>query len=154
MVRLDITASVNKLCSKVQDPREYYFQRGMDVVGYLSTTKRLDITYGGRIQIPMGLSEHPNGFLESCGLYIVHDSSFGGVPRPMGGYAVVYCNGAVDWSASHLKIVPDSSHEAESAVASRAAKAGIYVRQLLLNNGRKVAGATPSLGDNKSNNTT
>ena len=66
----------------------------------------------------------------------------------------MYCNGAVDWSASNLKIVPDSSHEAESAQASRAAKGGIYVRQLLVNNGRVVLGPTICLGDNKSNTTT
>ena len=56
----------------------------------------------------------------------------------MGGFVIVYCNGAIDWSAGNLKLVPDSSHEAEAAQASRAAKAAIYVRQLLLNNGRKV----------------
>ena len=59
----------------------------------------------------------------------------------MGGFVVMYCNGAIDWSASNLKLVPDSSHEAESAVLhrrlveSRAAKAAIYARQLLVNNG-------------------
>ena len=45
-------------------------------------------------------------------------------------------------------------HEAESAQASRAAKAGIYVRQLLINNGRKLVGPTLCLGDNKANDTT
>ena len=67
---------------------------------------------------------------------------------------VMYCNGAVDWSASNLKIVPDSSLEAESAQAARAAKAGIYTRQLLANNGRRVVGPTISFGDNTSNRTT
>ena len=66
---------------------------------------------------------------------------------------IVYCNGAIDWSAGNLKLVPDSSHEAEAAQASRAAKAAIYVRQLLLNNGRKVIGPTICLGDNKANQT-
>ena len=50
--------------------------------------------------------------------------------------------------------MPDSTHEAEAAQASRAAKAGIYARQLLLNNGRKITGPTVCLGDNKSNQTT
>ena len=44
-----------------------------------------------------------------------------------------------------------SLHEAESAQASRAAKAGIYARQLLINNGRKVIGPNVCLGDNKAN---
>ena len=63
----------------------------------------------------------------------------------------MFCNGAVDWSAGALKIVPGSVHEAESAQASRAAKATTYARMLLRNNGRKVVGPTPCFGDNKAN---
>ena len=121
------------------------------MIGYLATTKRLGITYGGRIRIPMGLKEHPAGLVESSGLYCVHDNSFGTTARPMGGYVVMFCNGAVDWSAGALKIVPGSVHEAESAQASRAAKATTYARMLLRNNGRKVVGPTPCFGDNKAN---
>ena len=72
----------------------------------------------------------------------------------MGGFVVMYCNGAIDWNAGHVKIVPVSSHEAEAAQASRAARAGIYARQLLLNNGRPVVRPTPCLGDNQANHTT
>jgi len=154
MVRLDITHSTNKLCSRVEEADEVDYSNGLRIIGYLSTTKRLGITFGGRLQVPLGLKQLPPGFAESGGLYTVHDSSFGTEARPMGGYCIMYCNGAVDWAASHLKIVPDSSHEAESAEASRAAKASIFTRQLLLNNGRKVSGPTLCVGDNKSNHTT
>ena len=154
MVRLDIAMPTSKLCSKASDPYEIHLERGLSIIGYLSATRKMGITYGGRLRIPLGLSEHPPGFIESCGLYVVHDNSFGTCPRPMGGFVVMYNNGAVDWNASALKLVPDSSHEAESAQASRSAKAGIYERQLLLNNGRKVAGPTVCVGDNKSNETT
>ena len=68
----------------------------------------------------------------------------------MGGYAIMYCNGAVDWGASNLKIVPDSSNEAEAAVGSRAAKAMLFTRALCHANRRKVHSGTPMLGDNKS----
>ena len=150
MVRLDISFCVNKLCSKSSGPCGLDYTRGLRVIGYLSTTRKLGITYGGRVRIPLGMKEHPHG-LVSGGLYVAHDNSFGTCTsvRPMGGYVVMYCNGAVDWSAGHLKIVPDSSHEAESAQASRAAKAGIFARQLLLNNGRKIIGPTVCCGDNK-----
>ena len=43
----------------------------------------------------------------------------------------MYCNGAVDWGANNLKIVPDNSNEAKSAVGSRAAKNMLYIRALL-----------------------
>ena len=61
----------------------------------------------------------------------------------------MYCNGAVDWSAKLIKIVPDSTCEAETALASRAAKATCFVRGLLRFHKRPVAAATPTLGDNK-----
>ena len=66
----------------------------------------------------------------------------------MGCYVVMYCNGPADWSAGYLKIVPESSHEAESAIASRATKATCFIRQLLVNNGIKLYGPTAMLGDN------
>ena len=122
---------------------------GLVVAGYLWATKDLGITYGGKIRMPMGLDEFPPGFRESCALYTAHDSSWGTCPHPLGGYVIMYCNGAVDWSAKLIKIVPDSSCEAETALASRAAKATCFVRGLLLFHGRPVRASTPSLGDNK-----
>ena len=67
----------------------------------------------------------------------------------MGGYIIMYLNGAVDWSSSHLKIVPDNTNEAESAVGSRAAKAMLFVRALNYFHGRTTVRLTPMLGDNK-----
>ena len=61
----------------------------------------------------------------------------------------MYNNGAVDWSGTRLKIVPTSSHEAEAAVGAKAAKAAIFVRNLLANFNRTVTGPTPMLGDNQ-----
>ena len=61
----------------------------------------------------------------------------------------MYNNGAVDWSTKNVKMVPASSHEAESALASRAAKATCFIRELLKRNLRPLTGSTPMLGDNK-----
>ena len=60
----------------------------------------------------------------------------------------MYANGAVDWMAKQLKIVPDSSCEAETAVASRAVKSAAFVRELCIKNGRHIIGPTAALGDN------
>ena len=124
------------------------YDRALGVLGYLVSTKHLGITFGGRLRIPMGLTCKPPHFDESHGLYTYHDSSFGTKPRPMGGYVIMYNNGPVDWSAGYLKIVPASSHEAESAIASAATKATCFVRALILGNGQKVYGPTGMLGDN------
>ena len=129
-----------------QCTREWY-NRALGVLGYLVKTKNLGLTFGGKVRIPIGLTEFPAHFEKNRGLHTYHDSSFG-KPRPMGGFVVMYSNGPADWGAGHLKIVPESSHEAESAIASRATKATCFVRQLLINNGLKLYGPTPMLGDN------
>ena len=129
-------------------PKVPHYEAALVCLGYLVRTRSLGITYGGRLRVPLGLSEFPPGFEESGGLYVAHDSSWGSQIRPMGGYAIMYQNGAVDWSAKALKIVPDSSCEAETAVGSRAVKAGAFVRELVVNNGQKVVGPTATLGDN------
>ena len=43
--------------------------------------------------------------------------------RPMGGYIIMLLNAAIDWSARCVKIVPDSTCEAEMAQASRGMQA-------------------------------
>jgi hypothetical protein len=57
--------------------------------------------------------------------------------------------GALTWKASKLKIVADSSAEAETAVASRAVKAVVAMRALLDELKRPAQGATAMLGDNQ-----
>ena len=97
----------------------------------------------------MGLSSYPKGYTDSGGLHCYHDSSWGRDVKPFGGYVVFYYNGAVDYSAKRLKIVPDSTSEAETAVASKAAKAVTAGRMLYEDQGRVVSGATAMLGDNQ-----
>ena len=149
MTRVDAAFAVNTLAGFVHSPSAEHYKHALNVLGYLSATREMGITYGGRIKIPLGLTEYPTGFESSMGLYCVHDSSWGTRPRPMGGYVIMYNNGAVDWSAGNVKIVPHSSHEAESAIASRAARGTAFTRELLRVNGKAVTAATPALGDNK-----
>ena len=148
MTRVDLGQAIPVLASVAHSPTLHAYKRALGVLGYLVHTKNLGITFGGKLRIPLGLQISPPHFEESSGLYTYHDASFGSKPRPMAGYVVMFCNGPIDWHASHLKIVPESSHEAESAIASRATKATCFARELLRNNGRKIYGPTPMLGDN------
>ena len=59
------------------------------------------------------------------------------------------CNGPLNWSAKQEKQVPQSTAEAETIEASRAAKDGMFVRQLAHNNNITIKGPTLSLRDNK-----
>ena len=149
MTRPDIAMETSKLCSTVSDPRQCHYDAALVVAGYLWNTKSLGIEYGGKLRIPMGLSTAPPGFESSSGLYVAHDSSWGTSPRPLGGYVIMYCNGALDWSAKLIKIIPDSTCEAETALASRAAKSTCFVRGLVSFHKRPVSGPTPALGDNQ-----
>ena len=149
MTRPDISMAVSTLCGFVHAPTELHYKCGLHVVSYLSSTRTLGITYGGNIRIPLGLTEHPPRFIDSCGLYGIHDASFGTRGRPMGGFVIMCNNGAVDWAANNLKVVPQNSNEAESAAGSRGAKAMLYARALSYFHGRVVTRLTPMLGDNK-----
>lgn len=113
-------------------------------------TRELGITYGGALKIPMGLTEHPFGFVESRGLYTYHDSSWGTSPKPYGGYVIMRgANGVIHASARALKIIPDSTAHAETAMASKAAKDTVVTRLISEDVGRMVQGPTVLLGDNK-----
>mmetsp|Transcript_30169 Transcript_30169/g.96194 ORF Transcript_30169/g.96194 Transcript_30169/m.96194 type:complete len:154 (-) Transcript_30169:264-725(-) len=61
----------------------------------------------------------------------------------------MYMGGALTWKASKLKLVADSSAEAETAVGSKAAKAVVAVRAVLDELNTPVTGATAMIGDNQ-----
>ena len=61
----------------------------------------------------------------------------------------MYNNGCVNGSSRKVKIVPDSSCEAETALSSKASKETVATRLVLDDAGRTVAGPTPLLGDNQ-----
>ena len=100
----------------------------MHVVGYLVGTIDLGPVFGGKLKVPLGLSEFPPNFTEASGLWASSDSSWGRRPRPHGGHAILRCNGPVLWGSSALKIVPLATAEAETAEASRATKDMLYTK--------------------------
>jgi len=148
-VRPDIAMSTSALCACMQAPNEKHYQFALRTLGYLVQTKHLGITFGGRLTIPLGLDQSPPGFAESGGLHTYHDSSWGSRPRPLAGYVIMFCNGPIMWSANFLKLVPDSTKEAETAIAARAAKDTCFARELAKNNKRKIVGPTAMMTDNK-----
>ena len=82
-------------------------------------------------------------------LHTYTDSSWGSEVRPFGGHVVMLCNGAVQWRAKRVKVVPDSSDEVELAVASRAAKDTVSMRLVEEDVGAGVYGPTALLTDCK-----
>ena len=86
---------------------------------YLVATKHQGITYGGNLRVPLGVSEMPVNFEAGGGLHVYTDSSWGNSAKPFGGYIIMLHNGPVDWSSKKLRIVADSTCEAETATWSR-----------------------------------
>ena len=119
------------------------------VMGYLVKTKHFGITFGGKLRPPYGLTEMPPGYFESRGLWIAHDASWGGEPKPMAGHVVMWLNGPLIWHSNLLRVIAQSTCEAETSEASRAAKTGMFCRNLLAYYGIKLGGATPLFGDNR-----
>lgn len=149
MTRPDLAYFVSYLASFNGAPTQQHYDAALNVLGYLVGTRAMGITYGGELKIPMGLKEYPPGFVESRGLHSYHDSSWGTAPRPFGGYVIMRCNGAVNVSSRTLKIVPDSTAQAETAMASKAAKDTVAARIVCEDIGRTVRGPTVLIGDNK-----
>jgi hypothetical protein len=131
-----------------QFPTQAHHDAVLYAMGYLFSDPDRGITYGGPLKIPFGLQEFPPHFNESRGLFTYTDSSWGTKPRPHGGHVVMRCNGAILWSAKTLKVVTDSTAHAETAEASRATKATVFLRMVLDGIGRPVEGPTAILGDN------
>ena len=149
MTRPDIAMETSWLCSFVQSCGEEHYDWALRVLGYLVRTKDIGITFGGKLKLPMGVNSVPEEIYQKRGLYIVHDSSWGKRPQPMGGHLIMMCNGPLSWSAKQSKTVPQSTAEAETGEASRAAKDGLFVRNLAINNDVMIIGPTITLGDNK-----
>ena len=104
--RPEIQYYVSFLCQFMHDPSTEAYEAALNILAYLSSTRSLGITYDGT----------------RAHVSVFSDSSWGQVPFPFGGHVVFFCGAAVSFQARKLKIAPQSSAEAETAVYSAAAK--------------------------------
>lgn len=68
-------------------------------------------------------------------------------PHPIGWYVLMNNNGAIAWSVMKLKVVHDSTAEAETSIASKASKELISVHAVLRDLDRNPQGAIYVLGE-------
>ena len=147
MTRPDIAYYASRLAMYCKSPTKHHEYFALCVIGYLIKTKDMGITFGGKIRKPMGVDETPEECMQSLGLHTYHDSSWGKEVQPFGGYVVMLNGGAVLYAARKLRIVPDSTAEAETAIASQAAKDTVATRMILEDMRIEICGPTPMLGD-------
>jgi hypothetical protein len=130
-------------------PTRMAHEAALHVIGYLANTENMGPVYGGRLRVPLGLSEMPAWFEESRGVFTATDSSWGKQPKPYGGHVVMRANGPIGWSSKAFKlVVPQSTAEAETAQAAKATRMTLAVRLILAGLRREVKGPTALLGDN------
>ena len=144
----DVAYYASVLGGGMQYPTQQYHDAAIYLMGYMINNASDGITYGGTLRAPLGLTDLPVGFTTARGLYASADSSWGKKPLPHGGHLVMRMNAAVMWRAKALKVVADSTCEAETAQASQATKDLIYTRAVLTGIKRPVMGPSAVLGDN------
>ena len=112
------------------------------------------ITYGGDIRAPPVTVQKLSDPLDletimKDGLIGFTDASFARDQdlRSVGGFVVMYKNGAISWASKGLKIICQSTTEAETAAASIATKELAYIRALMTEIGLTPSGPTPLLID-------
>lgn len=150
MTRPELAFIFSKLGSVAMAPTAQHLECGYHVIGYLANTPNIGLKYGGELRVPPGLQNYPARFSENAGLYCVSDSSFGRTPRPHGGHVVMRANAAILWSSKKFKtVVPDSTAEAETLEGSRAAKAIMFVKNVLMGVSRPAVGSLALLCDNE-----
>ena len=97
---------VSYLCQFMHDTSLAAFDAGLSILAYLVSAKDIGLTY---------TRFEPN-------IIAYSDASWNQVPIPFGGHVVIYGGAAVSYSARKVKIVPQSSAEAETAAYAKAAK--------------------------------
>ena len=153
MVRCECMYAYSILASLSMGPTATHLNAVMHMVGYLVATQELGLTYGGKLRVPLGLSDMPPWFEESRGLFTSTDSSWGKSTRPYGGHVVMRTNAALIWSSKAFKtVIPQSTAEAETAQASLATRDTLFIRRACEGVKRMVKGPTMLLGDNSAMN--
>jgi hypothetical protein len=150
MTRGDLSTYLVVLCSGLGRATTTHLEYGYHLLGYLVQSKGLTLKIDASdIRVPMGMDKVEPEFYLSLGLHTYSDSSWGKSPKPIGGYIIFMCGCPVDWQAKMLKVVADSTCEAETAIGSRATKATIFVRGTAVFIGVPISQPTPLLIDNE-----
>ena len=137
------------------NPSPAAYEAAIGIVCYLYRTRELAITYEQPARLPPIEYQQGSPEIEAStvqeidGLLTFTDASFARDQdlRSVNGFVTMYRNGAISWSSKGLKIICQSTTEAETAGASLAAKDLIYVRSLMNQIGIPPCGPTPLFMD-------
>ena len=118
---------------------------------YLQRTKHLGITFGGKTRVPSCSANPPlntKAIIADGGLLLWSDASYG-TARSHGGHVIMYHNGALAWSSRKLKVMAQSSTEAEICAGVAGCKDITFVRNIISFMWVKLTSSTALLIDNE-----
>jgi hypothetical protein len=151
--RPDVAYHTNFLSQFMQKPTNETYDAAMSVLLYMVKTKDYGITYGGAIKPPRLPARYDTPAINkelwatNYGMHVVSDASWG-VPYPYGGHVIMFANGAVSWMSRKIKVICDSSTEAELAAGAVASKDLKFARNFLYDAGVTIMGTVPHALDN------
>jgi hypothetical protein len=109
----------------MSDPTPDCYFAALGVLQYLAKSPHvhLQYTWSGRANLPphKEFDNARNQIEKSCGFHMFTDASWG-VPFPAYGYSVFLANGCISYLSKQLKLVCESSCEAEYAAVAYASK--------------------------------
>ena len=153
--RPDVQYYVSHLSQFMANPSPDAYEAALGVLCYLYRTRHLGITYStDKPTLPVSYQTESDIvedeiLLSNDGLCAFSDASFARDQdlRSVGGFVIMYRNGAISWSSKGLKIVCQSTTEAETAEATIATREISFVSAVQDDTGIARTGPVPLLID-------
>ena len=125
MTRPDIAFAMSVLCKFMSDPTPECYFAALGVLQYLANTPHVHLSYSwsGKVTLPpyAEFAAVRHVIESSCGFHMYTDSSWGEA-YPAYGYGIFLANGCVSYLSKQLKLVCESSCEAEYAAVAYSSK--------------------------------
>ena len=125
MTRPDIAFALSVLCKFMSDPTPECYFAALGVLQYLANTPHVHLSYSwsGKATLPpyAEFAAVRHVIESSCGFHMYTDSSWGEA-YPAYGYGIFLANGCVSYLSKQLKLVCESSCEAEYAAVAYSSK--------------------------------
>jgi hypothetical protein len=113
---------VSWLCHFMQKPRLAHYDAGLAILSYLHHTKHLGLRYS---------ANYPE-------LEVYTESSWGRHPRDFGGHVILFGGVVISSCSKRIRLVTQSSQQAEIYLYAYAAKDLRFIQQLLQFNGHSI----------------
>jgi hypothetical protein len=151
MTRPDIAFPMSVLCKFMGDPTPECYYAALGVLQYLANTPDVYLSYSwcGSVTLPPHKEFHNVRHMieKSCGFHMYTDSSWGEA-FPAYGYGIFLANGCISYLSKQLKLVCESSCEAEYAAVAYASKELRFLVNLMNELGLSIQAPFVSFIDN------